>query len=59
MKTKIHPPITNAEAFAIGRQLLGKATKTDLELLKHKVKRIKLKRREYGNKFNQDPERRN
>jgi len=48
---KIHPPITNEEAYAIGRQLLGKVTKADLKLL-NKPKKIKLKRRKKNGRDN-------
>jgi len=43
-KTKIHPPVTNEQAYAIGRVLLGIATAKDYKLI-DKKKRRKLKRR--------------
>jgi len=43
-RVKIHPPITNEQAYAIGRQLLGIATANDYKLI-DKKKRRKLKRR--------------
>lgn len=37
-RLKIHPPVTNAEAYAIGRKLLGIETAEDRKLLGLKPK---------------------
>lgn len=44
IKRRVHPPVSNEEAYAIGRQLLGIATKADYRLI-NKKKRRKLRRR--------------